>query len=155
MTLATQGVVWIGVDSEKFERPVRVIESRSLSLYNSIKTLDFSNPLHNCYQLKTKRQIKRISPTVCHKKEWPTYIQIPCLRKGQIWFCKKKQKKHSASTKEFFWKLISSKCLSFWMTTYLLCLVGVFLKQTVGMIIRGTLHPWAYEEKRKEANPIL
>ena len=31
----------------------------------------------------------RILKTVFHKKEWSTQIQIPCARKGQIFFCKK------------------------------------------------------------------
>ena len=34
------------------------------------------------------------SPTVFHKKEWSMLIQIPCLRKGQIFFSKTKNKKH-------------------------------------------------------------
>ena len=40
-----------------------------------------------------------VGPTVFHKKEWPTQIQIPCARKGQILFCKKN---HSDSTKKYY-----------------------------------------------------
>jgi hypothetical protein len=34
-----------------------------------------------------EEQIKGVGPTVFHKKEWPTWIQIPCARKRQILFC--------------------------------------------------------------------
>ena len=72
-----------------------MLESRSLSSSNCIKTFDFSIPYS---PLKAKRQIERISPTVFHKEEWRTQIQMPCLRKGHILFCKQK---HSGSTKKF------------------------------------------------------
>ena len=72
--------------------------------------------------------------SVFHKKGWPTYIQIPCARKGQILFKKKKKKrkkKQQKTTKKqqqpttlilpkSSLKLMSSTCSNFLLPTYLL-----------------------------------
>ena len=70
---------------------------------------------------------KQTNPTVFHKNQWLTYIQISCLRKGQILFCKKT----TMILLKRYLKLISSKCLNFGLTTYLLCLVSVYFQQKV------------------------
>jgi hypothetical protein len=99
--------------------------SIDLSTYNqgpsprALKNLTF---LHSTQLFPTQNQK---NPTVFHKNEWSTYIQIYCLRKGQILFCKKT----TLILLKRYLKLISSKCLSFGLTTYLLCLVGVFFNR--------------------------
>ena len=51
-----------------------------------IKTLDFSS------LLKAKNQIKRISQTVFHKKEWPNRYKYLFLGWDKSYFVKKKPK---------------------------------------------------------------
>ena len=54
--------------------------------------------LFSIHRSKLKDRLKELVPTVFHKEEWRTQIQISCLRKGHILFCKQK---HSGSTKKF------------------------------------------------------
>jgi hypothetical protein len=68
-----------------FKDLLEYIHSRSLSSCNNITTFDFSTIYRTIPHSKLKD--KGVGPTVFHKKEWPTYIQIPCARKEQILFC--------------------------------------------------------------------
>ena len=137
-----------------------MLESRPLSSSKCNKTFDFSI-LYS--PLKAQRQIERISPTVFHKEEWRTQIQMPCLRKGQILFCKNK---NTLILPRSSLKLISWTCLSFWLKTYLLCLVDMcFNRQSAyeyflcsssrwlaPLFVWGRLHTVTSEEKGKEAS---
>ena len=69
------------------------IRSRSLSFCNIIQTFDFST----LYIFLTLWWWENtgVGQTVLHEKEWPTYIQIYCAKKGQILFCRKKKFYHS------------------------------------------------------------
>ena len=87
-----------------------------------IKTLDFSS------LLKAKNQIKRISQTVFHKKEWPNRYKYLFLGWDKSYFVKKKKKNTLILPKSSL-KLILSNCLSFWLTTYLLCLLDLFFNR--------------------------
>ena len=65
-----------------------------------------------------------------HKEEWPTLIQIPCARKGQILFCKKK--KHSDSTNKFSETDIIN-LLEFLIDNIFVIFGGRVFQQTVGI----------------------
>ena len=68
---------------------------RFLSSCNSIKIFYLSNLYTTIPHSKLKETLREFVQLCFIKKEWPTQIQIPCPRKGQILFCKKK---HSDST---------------------------------------------------------
>jgi len=65
------------------------IQSKSLSSCNSIRTLDFSILYTTIPHSKLKDKSRELTQLCFIKKEWPTLIQIPCARKGQILSCKK------------------------------------------------------------------
>ena len=98
--------------------------------------------------------------------EWPTYLQIPCLRKGQILLCKK----HSDSTKKSSVTDVT-KSLEFWIDSIFVLFGGPFLEQDVGNpkgincvpLLAGWLgysyaidpHTRASQEKPHEDIPII
>jgi hypothetical protein len=89
----------------------------------------------------------------------------------QILFYNKSNKENpTLNLPKSYLKLISSKCSSFWLTTYLLCLVGVLFNrlseflwvstvllfsQSCCFIRRDILHTAASQEKQTEASPII
>jgi len=98
---------------KNYKELLEYIQSRSISSYNNIKHFTSLPSTQLSPTQSYKRQIKRISPSVFHEKEWPTYYFV---------------KKPLCSTKRSL-KLISSECSSFWLTTYLLCLMDVFFNR--------------------------
>jgi hypothetical protein len=66
------------------------------------------------------------------KKEWPTQVQIPCARKGQILFCVKKKKYHSDFTRNFSETDIINM-LEFLIDSIFVIFGGRVFHQTVGI----------------------
>ena len=67
---------------------LQYIQSRSRSRCNSIKTFDFSILYKTIHHSQLKDRLSELVQ-MCFTK-WPTQIQIPGTRKGQILFCKNK-----------------------------------------------------------------
>ena len=101
------------------------IESRSLSSYNNIKTFDFSSVYATFHHSKL---IDRLKPSV-HlwfiKQNAQRRYKCIVLGRDTSYFVKVTAPILPKSSL----KLISSKCSSFWLTTYLLCLVDVFFNR--------------------------
>jgi hypothetical protein len=96
------------------------IKSRSLSSCNSIKNIWLLYPLHYYSPFKATRQMKGVGSTVFNKKkEWPMQIQIPCLGKRQILFCRKPL----CFCKKVIWN-IASKYSSFFIDNIFIMFVG-------------------------------
>jgi hypothetical protein len=79
-------------------------------------------PLHNYFPLKTKIQIEKIVPN-CGQNVQHRYKYF-VLGRYKSYFVKKK----TLILPKKFSEMISSKYLSFWLTTYLLCLMDMFFK---------------------------
>ena len=74
-----------------------------------------------------------------HKKRWYKY-QVLGIDKSYFVEKKRKKKDHSNSAKGSL-KLIPSKYWSFWLTTYLLCVMGVFFnRQSAFLWVPTVLH---------------
>ena len=108
-----------------------------------------------------KDRLKELVPTVFHKEEWRTQIQMPCLRKGYILFCKQK---HSGSTKKYS-ETDDMNMLEFLIENIFVMFGGRVFQQTVGLrvlpvlpfsvtrsFIPTRLHTGTSEEKGKEAS---
>jgi hypothetical protein len=78
-------------------------------------------------------------PIVFLNNEWSTSIQIPCLKNGPILFWKT----NTLILPKSSLQLISSKCLTFWLTTYLLCMTGVFSNRQSAYICVLTVIPFS------------
>ena len=135
------------------------IQTRSLS--STIKALDFSTLYTTIPHLKLKARLRELVQLCFIKKEWPTQIQIPCHRKGQISFCKKKHSTKKFSESDIIKMLeclIDNIFVTFggrifqpdiWEQTVLL------FSPTCSLIVRGKLHAGPSQEKQIETSPFL
>jgi hypothetical protein len=134
--------------------------------HNTYKNVKRNNSYFIKLNLFTEGQIKGVGPTVLYKKNngqlWYKYLG---LGRDKSYFVLKKKALILPKSSQ---KLISSTWSSFWLTTYLLCLVDVFFNresaylwvQTVllyspTLFVWGRLHAKSSQEKRKEASSIL
>ena len=87
--------MWILKNSKDL---LEYIQFRSLSSCNSIKRFDFSTLYTSIPHSKLKNKLRELVQ-LCFIKKWPTQIQRPCVRKGQIrsYF----ENKPTDSTKKF------------------------------------------------------
>ena len=80
--------MWILKNSKDL---LEYIQSRSLSSCNSIKTFDLSTLYTPIPHSKLKDKLRKLVQLCFIKKNGQRRLQIPCARKGQILFCKKKK----------------------------------------------------------------
>ena len=104
------------------------IESRSLSSYNNIKTLDFSSVYATFPHSKLKHRLKPSVQLWFLKQNAQRRYKCIVLGRDTSYFVKVTAPILPKSSL----KLISSKCSSFWLTTYLL-FGGRIFQQLVGI----------------------
>ena len=110
------------------------------------------------FAIKTKNILKKNSATVLPKNEWRTYMQLSCLRKGYILFCRKKPVWFYQNVLWNWYHQNECFCGHMFQHTVEI-LMGTKLwssaSRLVPLLVRGILHTGASHETQTDASLII